>query len=42
MPTETFQVPWSFTPDGKRLAYFEIVGAPQIWTVTLEETNGQR
>ena len=32
-------LPWSITPDGKRLAYFEI--PPQIWTVPLEETNGQ-
>jgi Tol biopolymer transport system component len=39
--TKTFQVPWSFTPDGKRLAYFEISGAPQLSTVTLEEANGQ-
>ena len=39
--TKAFQVPWSFTPDGKRLAYFELVGAPQIWTVTLEDANGQ-
>ncbi len=34
------QIPWSFTPDGKRLAYFE--GRPyQIWTVPLEEQGGQ-
>ncbi|MBZ5631783.1 MAG: protein kinase [Acidobacteriia bacterium] len=32
-------LPWSITPDGKRLAYFEV--PPQIWTVPLEETNGQ-
>jgi Tol biopolymer transport system component len=33
--------PWSFTPDGKRLAYHEIAGKPQIWTVPLEEQGGQ-
>jgi serine/threonine-protein kinase len=32
-------LPWSTTLDGKRLAYFEV--PPQIWTVPLEETNGQ-
>lgn len=32
-------LPWSITPDGKRLAYVEV--PPQIWTVPLEETNGQ-
>lgn len=31
------QIPWSFTPDGKRLAYFEFKGPGQIWTVPLEE-----
>jgi serine/threonine-protein kinase len=36
-----FQWPWSFTPDGKRLAYFEAAGNYQIWTVPLEETGGQ-
>jgi len=41
MQTKTFQLAWSFAPDGKRLAYFEILGAPQLWTVPLEETNGQ-
>jgi serine/threonine-protein kinase len=39
--TKTNQAPWSITPDGKRLAYSEMVGATQIWTVPLEETNGQ-
>jgi serine/threonine-protein kinase len=34
------QYPWSFTPDGKRLAYFE--GSPyQIWTVSLAEQGGR-
>ena len=34
-------VPSSFTPDGKRLAYVEVAGNPQIWTLPLEEQNGQ-
>jgi len=41
------QVPYSFSPDGKRLAYFE-VGGPgtrrnefRIWTVPVEEQSGQ-
>ena len=34
-------VPWSFTPDGKRLAYYEITGTPQIWNVPLEDQGGQ-
>jgi Tol biopolymer transport system component len=40
-PSQTSQVPWSFTPDGKRLAYFETVGNPQIWTVPLDDHGGQ-
>ncbi|HYW42455.1 MAG TPA: protein kinase [Bryobacteraceae bacterium] len=35
------QVPSSFTPDGKRLAYFEVLGRPQIWTLPLEDQGGQ-
>ena len=35
------QVPWSFTPDGKRLAYFEGGVNTQIWTVPLEDQGGQ-
>jgi eukaryotic-like serine/threonine-protein kinase len=35
------RVPGSFTPDGKRLAYHEIAGKYQIWTVPLEEQGGQ-
>jgi Tol biopolymer transport system component len=39
--------PWSFSPDGKRLAYFEVGGAGSrgnnypIFTVPVEEQNGQ-
>lgn len=36
------QYPWSFTPDGKRLAYFESAGGLfQIWTVPLEGQGGR-
>ena len=35
------QIPWSFTPDGKRLAYFERAGNYQIWTVPLEDQGGR-
>ena len=35
------QDPWSFTPDGKRLAYVESAGQWQIWTIPLEEQSGQ-
>ena len=32
------QIPWSFTPDGKRLAYIDTRdGSTQIWTVPVEE-----
>jgi eukaryotic-like serine/threonine-protein kinase len=34
-------VPWSFTPDGKRLAYLDGTGSTQIWTVPLEDQGGQ-
>jgi serine/threonine protein kinase/Tol biopolymer transport system component len=35
------QIPWSFTPDGKRLAYFEAGGTAQVWTVPVEDQGGQ-
>ena len=38
--SKAIQVPWSFTPDGKRLAYFERRDG-QIWTVPLEDQGGQ-
>jgi predicted Ser/Thr protein kinase len=31
--SKVLQSPWSFTPDGKRLAYMESAGTVQIWTV---------
>jgi serine/threonine protein kinase len=39
--TKTNQTPLSIASDGKRLAYSEYAGRAQIWTVPLEETNGQ-
>ena len=39
---KTFLRPWSFTPDGKRLAYFETsVANPQILTLPLVDEGGQ-
>jgi Tol biopolymer transport system component len=35
------QIPWSFTSEGKRLAYHEVTGNRQIWTVPLEDQGGQ-
>ena len=38
----TFLRPWSFTPDGTRLAYFETsVAKPQILTLPLVDQGGQ-
>jgi serine/threonine-protein kinase len=37
--TRTIEVPQSFTPDGKRLAYSEAM--QQIWTLPLHEQGGQ-
>ena len=39
---KTAQFPWSFTPDGTRLAYDDLgVENWQIWTVPLEDRGGQ-
>ena len=38
LPSGVIQLPWSFTPDGKTLAYWE---RDQIWTVALEDQGGQ-
>ena len=40
-PNTNVQIPWSFSSDGKRLAFMEQIGNPQIWTVPLEEQGGQ-
>jgi Tol biopolymer transport system component len=39
--SKSIQGPLSFTPDGKRLAYFEDDPSSQIWTVPIEDTGGQ-
>jgi serine/threonine protein kinase len=39
--TKTNQAPLSIASDGTWLAYSEYAGGAQIWTVPLEETNGQ-
>jgi len=41
MESKNRQIPWSFTPDGKRLAYSEMTPRPQIWTVPLDPQAGQ-
>jgi dipeptidyl aminopeptidase/acylaminoacyl peptidase len=41
MQSKTTKIPWSFTPDGKRLAYEERALNSQIWTVPLEDQGGQ-
>jgi serine/threonine-protein kinase len=35
------QVPASFSPDGRRLAYYETGAPTQIWSVPLEDQGGQ-
>ncbi|MGA2717250.1 MAG: hypothetical protein ABSG41_29580 [Bryobacteraceae bacterium] len=35
------QMPYSFTPDGKRLAYTQAGRSAQIWTVPLEDQGGR-
>ena len=37
MSSQSFQFPTSFTSDGKRLAYTQIDGFPQIWTVPIQD-----
>ena len=32
--------PFSFSPDGKRLAYYDVSGTAQIWTVPIEQGDG--
>jgi serine/threonine protein kinase/Tol biopolymer transport system component len=44
--SKNFQTPWSFTPDGKRLAYVERYAASgppglHIWTVPVEDNGGE-
>ncbi len=39
--SKVLQYPWSFSPDGKLLAYTEFDANRQIWTVPIEEQGGQ-
>jgi serine/threonine-protein kinase len=41
MGSRTDVGPWSFTPDGKRLAFNSLGGNSQIWTVPLDDQGGQ-
>ena len=42
MESKDTLVPWSFAPDGKRLAYTNSVArTPQIWTLPLEDQGGR-
>ena len=38
--TKTICFPLSFSPDGKRLAFYEVAGSAQIWTVAIEQGDG--
>ncbi len=40
-PSKTVQLPWSFAPDGKRLAFFELSSGTgfDLWTVPLESDS---
>jgi len=39
--SKTSQAPWSITSDGRLLSYSESMGRAQIWTVPLQEINGE-
>ncbi|MGD0437088.1 MAG: protein kinase [Bryobacteraceae bacterium] len=39
--SKEFQIPWSISSDGKRLAYFLTRGSARIWTLPLEDQGGQ-
>jgi serine/threonine protein kinase len=39
--TKGYRIPWSLTPDGKRLAYFQVNSTSGLWTVPLEEVSGE-
>jgi serine/threonine-protein kinase len=40
VPTKQITFPGSFSPDGKHLAYYELTGSAQIWTVSIDASNG--
>jgi serine/threonine-protein kinase len=39
LPTSGIQLPTGFSPDGRRLAYFQPDANPQLWTVSVEQTG---
>ncbi len=41
IPGPRFRFPTSFTPDGKRLAYFQPDGLPQIWSVPIDTSGAE-
>ena len=41
LSSKSIQFPTSFTPDGKRLAYHEVEGSTQLWTVAVEDVGGR-
>jgi serine/threonine-protein kinase len=41
IPGNSINIPWSFSPDGKRMAFMERSGTDQILTVEVEEQGGQ-
>ena len=38
--TRSISFPHSMSADGKRLVYYEVGGSPQIWTVSIEQSDG--
>jgi Tol biopolymer transport system component len=38
--TKSISFPHSMSADGKRLVYYEAAGSPQIWTVSIDQSNG--
>jgi serine/threonine-protein kinase len=41
LPAKSFEVPLSLSPDGKRLGFIDAQKTPQLWTVSIEESNGR-
>ena len=41
IPGPAFRFPTSLTPDGKRIAYFQPEGLPQIWSVPIDTSGAE-
>jgi Tol biopolymer transport system component len=41
LSSKSIQFPSSFTADGKRLAYSEVEGSTQLWTVAVDDAGGR-